>query len=89
MLTCFTVPHSQKDTLQIAYGIPLKMYVHIVPFTDFRQAIDIIIGYIHPSGVANLAVDDYDFPVVAMYGVVHPREIDRVELDNFNTPVTD
>ena len=36
VLSRFPVPHGQEDALQIAHGISFKMYVHIVPFTDFR-----------------------------------------------------
>lgn len=60
------------------------MYVHIVPFTDFRQSVDVVVGDVHATGITYLSVNYYYFPMVAVYGVVYPGKSDRVELDDFD-----
>ena len=70
MLSRLSVPHGQEDALQIAHGISFKMYVHIVPFTDFRQSVDVVVGDVHATGITYLSVNHYYFPMVAVYGMV-------------------
>ena len=84
VLSRFPVPHGQEDALQIAHGISFKMYVHIVPFTDFRQSVDVVVGNVHAAGITYLSVNHYYFPMVAVYGMVYPGKSDRVELDDFD-----
>ena len=70
VLSGFPVPHSQEDTLQVTYGIPFYVHVYVVPFTDFRQAVDVIVGNIHPARIADFSVDNHYLPVVAVHGMV-------------------
>ena len=84
VLFSLLVPHREENTLQIAHGISFKMYVHIVPFTDFRQSVDVVVGDVHATGITYLSVNYYYFPMVAVYGVVYPGKSDRVELDDFD-----
>ena len=62
------------------YGTALDTAVHVTPFADLLRTVDVIVGYIHASGIAYLAIDDHNLAVVAWNDVVDPRETDRIEL---------
>ena len=66
------------------YGIPFYVHVYVVPFTDFRQAVDVIVGNIHPARIADFSVDNHYLPVVAVHGMVDIGKGDGVELDEFD-----
>ena len=84
VLSGFLIPHRQEDTLQIAYRISFYVHVYIVPFTDFGQTVDVIVGNVHSACITDFPVDDDNLAVVAVHGVVDIRKGDRVEFDNFD-----
>ena len=89
VLFSLLVPHREENTLQIAHGISFDTHVHVVPLTDFGQSRNVIVGYIHTTGISYFAVNHYDFPMISMHGMIDPWEGDRVKFHYFNAPVTD
>ena len=74
---------------QMCCPVSLDTGVDVVPFADLGQTLDVVVGHVHPSCVANLSVDDHDLTVVAMGGVVEPGEGEGIEFHDFDALLAD
>lgn len=78
-----------RKALQFFHCRTFDAHVHVSPLTDLGQAVDIIIGNVHSSGVANLSVDDDNLLMVTAECVVDVRKTDRVEYPYVNSFVAE
>ena len=88
LLGCF-IPYCEKYFLQNVYCRAFNADMHITPCTNFGESVDVIICYIHSSGIAYFSVDNNYFPMIPVCCVVDIGKLKRIEFDYFDAPFAD
>lgn len=87
MLAGGLVPHAEKDTLQRVDLFAFDPAVHVVPCAHGLRTFNVIVGYVHTTGISRMPVDDDDLAVVAVEYVVDKRKPNGVELMDLDASV--